>query len=100
MVLHGENKRNHPISFSVKKISKVIKHSYILTSSEDSGKMKKNWNLIISNPFFSMEVLARSPLRGNKRNKCEYCRKLFWSPDYIEHISLCRDNLYRDLHCQ
>ena len=99
MVLHGENKRNRPVSLSVRKISKAIKHSYILTLIKDSGK-KKNWNLIISNPFYTIEVLAHPPLKGNKHNKCEYCRKLFWSPDYIEHISLCRDNLYRDLHCQ
>src|SRR6266542_3067415 len=97
MILYGGNKRNHPVSPSVRKTSKAIKHLYILTSSEDSGK-KKNRNLILSNPFFTEVVLARSPLRGNKHNKCEYCRKLFWSSDYREHVSLCKDNPYRDLH--
>ena len=99
MILHGGNKRNRPVSLSVRKTSKAIKHSYILTLSDDSGK-RKNRNLIISNPFHTMEVLARPPLRGNNRNKCEFCRKLFCSSDYKEHVSLCKDNPYRDLHYQ
>ena len=111
---HGAQKRKRIITLHPTKISNRISQLYTRISpaspNKGKGRIRDSHNHYHFEDFvlhpskrakMSYDLIAKRKIDSmttppNKRHKCEFCRKLFSTVNYKDHVYACKDNPYTD----
>jgi len=111
---HGTQKRKRIITLHPKQVSNRIVQLYTRILPVDPNKGKGRTRNLHNHYHFedfvlhpskrakmSYDLIAKRKLESatvppNKRRKCEFCRKLFSTINYKDHVYTCKDNPYID----